>query len=216
MSNDGIIRKTNPNSRVKTDQEQEDDREARIVMSLSDGIARDMKFWAEDIAGEFLFTDKQVDAIACAIATHTWVWDDAIKKQLTEDFTAALAQAVGKMEGALNKLRDEIEMREAAEQRGVLKALTLMGADRQLIGKALDVPKVIEPKAVERKVPDALVERLHDVERLAHRIERQVKAVMENDRKRHLVNEAQGRTLSKRIAALETEVKRVAAEVDDE
>ena len=62
--------------------------------------------------GNDVFTLEQADLIARVIAA------------LRAEFTEALAQAVQKFEAALDKLRDEMEVREAvAEQRGQLKTM---------------------------------------------------------------------------------------------
>jgi hypothetical protein len=66
-----------------------------------------------------VLSDEALDVIAAALAE--------LHAELRAEFTDALAQAVQKFEAALDKLRDEMEVREAvAEQRGQLK--TMMSA----------------------------------------------------------------------------------------
>lgn len=100
---DEIIRKTNRDSRVEAEQE-------RITRELREDD------WVHD-AGPF--TREQSEMLVDSVAY--------VAADLRAEFTEALAQAVKKMEDALDKLRDEMEVREAvAEQRGQLK--TMMSA----------------------------------------------------------------------------------------
>ena len=104
---DEIIKKTNRDSRVETEQE-------RIARELREDD------WVHD-AGPF--TREQSEMLIDSVA---YVAAD-LRAELRTEFTDALAQAVQKFEAALDKLRDEMEVREAvAEQRGQLK--TMMSA----------------------------------------------------------------------------------------
>jgi polyhydroxyalkanoate synthesis regulator phasin len=61
---------------------------------------------------------------------------------------------------------------------------------------------------------DAIVERLADLERQSARMERQIKIMIKGDRTSALVAKAMSQSLTKRVDRLETEVKRIAEEVE--
>jgi uncharacterized protein (UPF0335 family) len=63
-------------------------------------------------------------------------------------------------------------------------------------------------------VPDALVERLADLERQSARMERQIKTMAEGARTSGLVAKAMSQRLTKRVDKLEGEVRRISEEVE--
>jgi hypothetical protein len=94
-----------------------------VVHKIIDNSSNDVDALPGDNDQWPVFNDEQLDVIVAALAETR----AELRADLRAEFTDALAQAVQKFEAALDKLRDEMEVREAvAEQRGQLK--TMMSA----------------------------------------------------------------------------------------
>jgi hypothetical protein len=81
---------------------------------------------------------------------------------------------------------------------------------RPVEGQVVDVPKFIEGKVTKSAVPDALIERLSDLERQSARMERQIKTMAEGARTSGLVTKAMSQRLTKRVDRLEGRMTKVA------
>jgi hypothetical protein len=104
-------------------------------------------------------------------------------------------------------------VKEAQTQR---RAIDIMRAQmdvmigRPVEGQVVDVPKFIEGKVVKSSnvVPDALIERLADLERQSARMERQIKTMAQGARTSGLAN-AMSQRLTKRVDRLEGRMTKV-------
>jgi hypothetical protein len=120
----------------------------------------------------------------------------ALQDVLQGRYIAKLCDDVADHRDALLELRAEVDV------------LLSIGK----LSDAVEIPKFINGKAVvQKKAPesDVLVDRIYDVEKLAARIERQIKDILHrlsNDR-RHLIAEAMVRVLTKRVEALQAQIK---------
>ena len=86
---------------------------------------------------------------------------------------------------------------------------------RPIEDNVVDVQKFIKDNRVTKSgVPDALVERLSDLERQSARIERQVKTILNGLTTDRKVKEGMTQSLTRRVDKLETELKGIAEEVE--
>ena len=116
---------------------------------------------------------------------------------------------------AFAKLDQELQSHHDAlvRMRGQLDVIVGRGADA-----VVDLPPLLEGKARVVKsanaVPDALVERLADLERQSARMERQIKTMAKGARTSGMVAKAMSQRLIKRVDKLEGEVRRISEEVE--
>jgi hypothetical protein len=113
---------------------------------------------------------------------------------------------------AFAKLDKELQSHHDAlvRVRGQMDVLVGKGIE----GNVVDVPKFIEGKVTKSAVPDALVERLADLERQSARMERQIKTMAEGARTSGLVSKAMSQRLTKRVDRLEGRMTKVEEEVE--
>jgi uncharacterized protein (UPF0335 family) len=114
---------------------------------------------------------------------------------------------------AFAKLDKELQSHHDAlvRMRGQMDVLVGKGIE----GNVVEMPKFIEDKRVSKSaVPDALIERLSDLERQSARMERQIKTMAKGARTSGLVAKAMSQRLTKRVDRLEGEVRRISEEVE--
>ena len=91
------------------------------------------------------------------------------------------------------------------ELRAKLDVLLLALNHKTIDGSVVEIPKFIDGKVVQKKAPerDVIVDRIADIEKLAARIEKQIKDILHrlSTDKSHLVAQAQVQNLSKRVDA---------------
>jgi hypothetical protein len=101
---------------------------------------------------------------------------------------------------AFDKLAKELQSHHDAlvRMRGQMEVLIGRGSDA-----VIDLPPLLEGKArvVKSAVPDALVERLADLERQSARMERQIKTMIKGARTSGMVSKARSQRLTKRVEA---------------
>ena len=85
---------------------------------------------------------------------------------------------------------------------------------RPVEGQVVDVPRFIEGKVTKSAVPDALIERLSDLERQSARMERQIKTMAGGARTSGLVAKAMSQRLTKRVDRLEGRMTKVEEEIE--
>jgi hypothetical protein len=113
---------------------------------------------------------------------------------------------------AFTKLDKELQSHHDAlvRMRGQMDLLVGKGIE----GNVIEMPKFIEGKVTKSAVPDALIERLSDLERQSARMERQIKTMAKGARTSSLVAKAMSQRLTKRVDKLEGEVRRISEEME--
>ena len=113
-------------------------------------------------------------------------------------------------------------LKDASQQRRTIDEIrgqmSVLLSGKTIDGNVIEVPDFLEGKARVTKsksaVPDALIERLSDLERQSARMERQIKTMAEGARTSGLVAKAMSQRLTKRVDKLEGEVRRISEEVE--
>ena len=113
---------------------------------------------------------------------------------------------------AFAKLDKELQSHHDAlvRMRGQMDVLVGKGIE----GNVIEMPKFIEGKVTKSAVPDALIERIGDLERQSARMERQIKTMATGARTSGLVAKAMSQRLTKRVDKLEGEVRRISEEME--
>jgi hypothetical protein len=81
-------------------------------------------------------------------------------------------------------------------------------------GNVVEIPKIEDKRVSKSAVPDALVERLSDLERQSARMERQIKTMAEGARTSGLVAKAMSQSLTTRVNKVEGRLRKIEEEIE--
>jgi hypothetical protein len=157
------------------------------------------------------FDEAQANLLCEMLSRCVADWSTEWRKDM-EDVALAVQDV---MYDNLDKmLKDASQQRRAIDEiRGQMSVLL---SGKTIDGNVIEMPNFLEGKVTKSKsaVPDALIERLSDLERQSARMERQIKTMAKGARTSGMVSKAMSQRLVKRVDRLEGRMTKVEEEVE--